>query len=230
LLIPSIEIRKGDADPAALVSRLVASGIRRIQLIDHGGSADALVRAIGAADGAEVQVAGGVDSEEAVQRLLDAGAQYVVLDTRAATHGHTLQDLCLEFPNHILVSLEAASGRPAADHWSKFAQHSALEVAQQFEREGVAAVIHHDRGDGDGPSVAATVALARGVQVPVIAAGGVHKPSQVAALAAAHADGLAGALLDPACLADGFDLDALLRAAKQSTSDPCSTGATRRLP
>jgi phosphoribosylformimino-5-aminoimidazole carboxamide ribotide isomerase len=215
LLIPSIEIRKGDGDPAALVARLVASGIRRIQLVDHGGNGHAIARAIGAADGAEVQVAGGVDSEDAVQRLLDAGAQFVVIDTKAATHGHMLQDLCLEFPNHVLVALEARSGRPAADHWSKFAQHSALEVAQQFAREGVAAVIHHDRGDGDGPSVEATVELARGVRVPVIAAGGVRTAGEVAALAAAHADGLAGALLDPACLAEGFDLAALLRAAKQ---------------
>lgn len=222
LLIPSIEIRAGHAADAD-VARLVAAGIRRIQLVDldaaagKPGNGGAIARAIAAADGAEVQVVGGVASEEAVQRHLDAGAQFVVLDIKAATHGHTLQDLCLEFPNHILVSLEAASGRPAADHWSKFAQHSALEVAQQFAREGVAAVIHHDGGDGRhaGPSIATTVALARGVPVPVIAAGGVQRPAEVAELAAAHADGLAGALLDPACLAPGFDLGALLRAAKQ---------------
>lgn len=213
LLIPSIEIRAGHAVDAD-VARLVAAGIRRFQFIDQGGS---IARAIAAADGAEVQVAGGVASEETVQRHLDAGAQFVVLDTRAATHGHTLQDLCLEFPNHVLVALEANAGRPAADHWSKFAQHSALEVAQQFAREGVAAVIHHDGGDGrqPGPSIDTTVALARGVPVPVIAAGGVQRPAEVAALAAAHADGLAGALLAPACLAAGFDLAALLRAAKQ---------------
>jgi phosphoribosylformimino-5-aminoimidazole carboxamide ribotide isomerase len=213
LLIPSIEIRAGSAVEAD-VARLVAVGIRRFQFIDQGG---AIAQAIAAADGAEVQVAGGVASEEAVQRHLDAGAQFVVLDTKAATHGHTLQDLCLEFPTHVLVALEARAGKPAADHWSKFAQQSALEVAQQFAREGVAAVIHHDLGDGakPGPSIEATVALARGVSVPVIAAGGVKRAAEVAALAEAHDDGLAGALLDPACLVAGFDLAALLRAAKR---------------
>lgn len=221
LLIPSIEVRAGrtaesGGDPVALVLRLVGAGIQRIQLVDRGANGDALARAIAAAAGAEVQVAGGVDGEEAVQRHLDAGAQFVVIDTKAATHGHTLQDLCLEFPTHVLVALESRGGKPAADHWSKFAQHSALEVAQQFAREGVAAVIHHDLDGGQpGASVAATIALARGVQVPVIAAGGVKRAAEVAALAEAHADGLAGALLAPECLAEGFDLAALLRAAKQ---------------
>jgi phosphoribosylformimino-5-aminoimidazole carboxamide ribotide isomerase len=110
----------------------------------------------------------------------------------------------------VLVALEARAGRLAAEHWSKHTQHTLLEVAQQLEREGVAAVVHAEH-DGDG--LAASAALARGLQVPVFDASGVRDARQVKALGAAQDDGLAGALLAPECLAPGFDLAKLLRAA-----------------
>jgi len=223
LLIPSLELRGGRVvdnpeDPIALATRLVAAGVLRLQVVDLDGAQaghpvqQALIaRLVAACPGVPLQVAGGVRSEDGAQQHLDAGAQFVVLDTRAATQPHLVQDLCLEFPTHVLVALEAHAGKLAAEHWSKHAQHSLLEVAQQLEREGVAAVVHAERDGGAG---AASAALARGLQVPVFDGSGLRLARQVTALKAAQDDGVAGALLAPACLAAGFDLAALLRAAR----------------
>jgi phosphoribosylformimino-5-aminoimidazole carboxamide ribotide isomerase len=231
LLIPSIEVKDGKCtagaetglDPATLAARLIESGARRIQLVDLDAaagrvtSAKAIAAAIAACDGVPVQLAGGVRDEDSVQRGLDAGAQFVVLDPKAAFVPHMVQDLCLEFPTHVLLALDARDGRLAVEgNWSKLHNHTALEVAQQFEREGIAGVIHVDRGaDGKrgGPSVAATAAIARGLQVPVIAAGGLAAEDEIAALAPFADDGLQGALLAPALLGRAAELRALFAAA-----------------
>jgi len=231
LLIPSIEVKDGRCtvgahaghDPAALAARLVAIGARRIQIVDLDAaagrtlSARAVDAAIVACDGVPVQLCGGIRDEDSVSRALDAGAQFVVLDPKASLVPHMVQDLCLEFPTHVLLALDARAGRLAVEgNWSKLHHHTALEVAQQFEREGIAGVIHVDRGgDGKrgGPSVEATVAIARGLQVPVIAAGGLCDEDEIAALIPFADDGLQGALL-AARLLDRIDaLEALFAAA-----------------
>jgi phosphoribosylformimino-5-aminoimidazole carboxamide ribotide isomerase len=231
LLIPSIEVKDGKCtagaasglDPAAHAKRLAEAGAQRIQFVDldaaagRGASAQAIAAAIAACDGVPVQLVGGIRDEDSVSRALEAGAELVVLDPKASLVPHMVQDLCLEFPNHVLLSLDARAGRLAVEgNWSKLHNHTALEVAQQFEREGIAGVIHVDRGaDGKrgGPSVEATVALARGLQVPVIAAGGIATEDEIAALIPFAADGVLGALLAPHLLDRPAELKALFAAA-----------------
>ena len=231
LLIPSIEVKDGKCtagaqtglDPAALAARLIGAGARRIQLIDLDAAAGrtASLRAIDAAivacDGVPVQLVGGIRDEDSVSRALDAGAEFVVLDPKASLIPHMVQDLCLEFPTHVLLALDARDGKLAVEgNWSKLHNHTALEVAQQFEREGIAGVIHVDRGgDGKrvGPSVEATVAIARGLQVPVIAAGGLADEDEIAALVPFADDGVVGALLAPRLLDRIDELKALFATA-----------------
>lgn len=231
LLIPVIELKDGKCtvgaatglDPVTLVARLITAGAQRIQLIDldaaagRSASAQAVVATIAACDGVPVQLSGGIRDEDSVQRGLDAGAQFVVLDPKASLVPHMVQDLCLEFPTHVLLALDARDGRLAVEgNWSKLHHHTALEVAQQFEREGIAGVIHVDRGgDGKhgGPSVAATVAIAKGLQVPVIAAGGLATEEEIAALIPFAEDGVQGALLAPRLLDRIDELRTLFAAA-----------------
>jgi phosphoribosylformimino-5-aminoimidazole carboxamide ribotide isomerase len=44
--------------------------------------------------------------------------QYVIIGTKAVNAPHFLHDLCLEFPRHIIVSLDAKDGRVALNGWA----------------------------------------------------------------------------------------------------------------
>lgn len=215
LLIPSMTLKDGrcpepgvghaDGDPAAVARRLVASGATRLHLIDLDGATpgrapnlDAVRQVVDAIGDVPVQVAGGIRSEETAAAYLEAGAQFVVVGTRALKTPHLVEDLCLEFPGHVLVGLEVRDGKLAVEGWSKLAQHSVLEAAQHFEREGVAGLVITDLArDGQlgGADVAGAAALARALSVPVLVAGGVASQADLAALQAAEADGIAGAIV-----------------------------------
>ncbi len=220
LLIPAIDIKNGkcvrlrqgnmsdetvyDAEPVAVARRWVDAGAKRLHIIDLDGAssgkpvnADIIHDIARAHPDIDMQVGGGIRDEKAIQTYLDAGVDYVIIGTRAVSAPHFVADICLEFPGHIIVGLDARDGKLATDGWSKLSQHDAVHMAQRFEQEGVAAIIFTDIGrDGmmSRVNIEATVAMGRAITLPVIAAGGIKDMEDIKALCARADEGIAGAI------------------------------------
>ncbi|MDE2089296.1 MAG: 1-(5-phosphoribosyl)-5-[(5-phosphoribosylamino)methylideneamino]imidazole-4-carboxamide isomerase [Gammaproteobacteria bacterium] len=232
MLIPAIDLKDGKCvrlrqgrmedetifsdDPLATAGRWVEAGARRLHIIDLNGAragrpvnAQVIQRIAQAFPEVPVQVGGGIRDEDTVQAYLDAGVSYVIIGTKAVSAPHFVSDLCLEFPGHILVGLDAKGGRVAIDGWSKLSHHEVRDIAQRFEKDGVEAIIYTDIGrDGmmSGVNVEATAALARGISIPVIASGGVSSLDDVRALCAIAGDGIMGAIIGRALYEGTLDL------------------------
>jgi phosphoribosylformimino-5-aminoimidazole carboxamide ribotide isomerase len=232
LLIPAIDLKDGRCvrlrqgrmedetvfsnDPLEVAQRWVDAGARRLHMVDLNGAfegkpvnASAIRRIAGAFPDLPIQVGGGIRDEDTVQAYLDAGVSYVIIGTKAVSAPHFVNDLCLEFPGHIIVGLDARDGKVAIDGWSKLSNHNVVEVAQHVERDGVAAIVYTDIGrDGmmTGVNVAATAALARAITVPVIASGGVSSLDDIRALCEVADDGIMGAIIGRALYEGTIDL------------------------
>lgn len=205
-LYPAIDIKNGDCvrllygdmesvtrynpDPGDQARRFVASGCSWIHVVDldgavggHGVNRDA-VKAIIAA-GAKVQLGGGIRDMAAVEAWLDAGINRVILGTAALKDPQLVRDAAAAFPGQVAVGADARDGMIAAEGWVETSEVSTLELVQQFEDCGVAAVIFTDIGrDGalKGVNLEATSALARAVSLPIIASGGVASLDDIRAL------------------------------------------------
>ncbi|MGH8283023.1 MAG: HisA/HisF-related TIM barrel protein [Gammaproteobacteria bacterium] len=223
LLIPAIQIKSGKCpvvagksardktqpdDPVALAKHWVAAGARRLHITDldsvvsgKANNAGVVRDIVSACLDVPVQVSGGLRSDATVENYFSAGAEYVILDTKSASAPHFINDLCLEYPGHILAALETISGKVVAEGWSKLAQHSVLEVAKHFQREGVAAILHSDRNGGKtGFNISTALSLAQAMTVPILVAG-LASMDDIRELCRSGA-GLGGAVLD-AGLASG---------------------------
>jgi phosphoribosylformimino-5-aminoimidazole carboxamide ribotide isomerase len=246
LVIPAIDLKDGRCvrlrqgrmedetvfgdDPVQVAQRWVDAGARRLHMVDLNGAFEGRpvnARAIRAV--AEqfpelpIQVGGGIRDEETVQAYLDAGVQYVIIGTRAVSTPHFINDLCLEFPGHIIVGLDAKNGKIAIDGWSKLSNHSAIEMAQRFEQDGVEAIVFTDIGrDGmmNGVNVESTVELARAIHIPVIASGGVTSIEDIRTLCGVADEGIIGAITGRALYEGTLDL----AAAQQLADQLCATG------
>lgn len=220
LLIPAIDLkdgkcvrlRQGDMeqstvfsdDPVAVATRWVEAGARRLHLVDLDGAFAgkpmnaSVVKAIASAyPDIPIQVGGGIRDDETVQAYLDAGVQYVIIGTKAVTVPHFINDLCLEFPGHVIVGLDAKDGKVAVDGWSKLSRHDVIDMAKHFEQDGVEAIVYTDISrDGmmSGVNVEATVKLAQSINIPVIASGGITTIEDVRALCEAAEEGIFGAI------------------------------------
>ena len=179
-------------DPVEVAGKWVESGARRLHIVDLDGAtvgrpenADVVHDIAEAYPDIPIQVGGGIRDEDTIQTYLDAGVSYVIIGTKAVTTPHFVSDICLEFPGHIIVGLDAKKGKLATDGWSKLSHHDATDMAKRFEDEGVAAIIFTDIGrDGmlSSVNIDATVELAREITIPVIASGGLTNLEDIRAL------------------------------------------------
>jgi len=220
LVIPAIDLkggkcvrlRQGDmndatiysTDPIAMAQAWVDAGARRLHLVDLDGAiegrpvnAGVIHRIAEAFPNVPIQVGGGIRDEDTIQAYLDAGVQYVIIGTKAINAPHFVEDVCLEFPGHIIVGLDAKNGKVAIDGWSKLSHHDVIDVAQRLAEHGVEAIIYTDISrDGmmSGVNIEATVNLARSIKVPVIASGGITNLDDIRALCAVEGEGIMGAI------------------------------------
>lgn len=237
LLIPAIDLKGGQCvrlrqgrmdeatvysdDPAAFAKRWEDEGAQRLHVVDLDGAIKGqpmnlkAVEKIVAAVKIPVQVGGGIRDEETVQHLLDVGVAYVIVGTKAITAPHFLHDLCLEYPRHILVSIDAKDGRVALNGWAKVTGHDAVEAAIHCERDGAEAIIYTDIAkDGmmSGFNAEATGHLARSVKTPVFASGGVSSMMDLKKLKELEADGVAGCIVGRALYEGNLKLKDALKA------------------
>lgn len=232
LLIPAIDLKNGQCvrlrqgrmddvtvfsdDPVSMARRWVDEGAQRIHVVDLDGAMKGapvnlrVIEQIAAAVGdVPVQAGGGVRDEDTVQTYIDAGIDFVVIGTKAVNTPHFLRDLCLEFPRHIIVGIDARDGRVAVDGWSKLSSQDALEMAVHCERDGVEAIVYTDISrDGmmRGFNAEATAELARSVATPVIASGGVSSLDDLRRLREIEEDGVVGCIIGRALYEGGLSL------------------------
>ncbi|MEN8800678.1 MAG: 1-(5-phosphoribosyl)-5-[(5-phosphoribosylamino)methylideneamino]imidazole-4-carboxamide isomerase [Thiogranum sp.] len=232
LLIPAIDLKDGKCvrlrqgrmeeetvfadDPLDMAQRWVDAGARRLHLVDLNGAfagqpvnTQVIRRIADAFPDVPIQLGGGIRDEDTVQLYLDAGVQYVIIGTKAVSAPHFINDLCLEFPGHIIVGLDARDGKVAIDGWSKLSNHDVIDMAQHFERDGVEAIVYTDISrDGmmRGVNVEATVKMASEISTPVIASGGISTMDDIKALRAVEEEGIMGAIIGRALYEGSIDL------------------------
>ncbi len=243
LVIPAIDLKDGQCvrlkqgrmeddtvfsnDPVAVAGRWVNAGARRLHIVDLNGAfagkpvnAEVIARIITTYPDLPVQVGGGIRDTDTIQDYLSIGVKYVIIGTKAVTNPHFIADACLEFPEHIIVGLDARDGKVATDGWSKLSHHTAIDVARRFEQDGVATIIYTDISrDGmmQGLNIEATVNLARAITIPVIAAGGVTTISDIQTLCDSAEEGIIGAITGRAIYEGTLDF-----AAAQKLADDCA--------
>lgn len=244
LLIPAIDLKDGKCvrlrqgkmddntvysdEPMTVAKRWVDAGARRLHIVDLDGAVKGkpmnhhVIHEISEAfPDVPIQVGGGIRDEDSIQAYLDAGVSYVILGTKAVTAPHFVSDVCVEFPGHIIVGLDVRDGKVAIEGWSKLSRHDAIDLAQHFEEDGVAAIVFtdiHRDGMMQGLNVDATVAFAQQLAIPVIASGGVTNLDDIKKLCEVEDEGVTGVITGRAIYEGTLDL-----AEAQRTADELST-------
>jgi len=207
ILYPAIDLKDGQAvrllrgdmekstvfndDPAAQAMEFVAAGCEWLHLVDLNGAFAgapvnaAAVEAILERTRVPAQLGGGIRDMATIEAWLDKGVQRVILGTVAVESPDLVRDAAKAFPGHVAVGIDARNGRVATKGWAEETDVMVTDLARSFEDAGVAAIIYTDisrDGAMQGPNVQATADLARAVEIPVIASGGVSSLDDLIAL------------------------------------------------
>lgn len=214
-------------DPAAQAMLFAEAGAGHLHVVDLDGSFAgraenrAAVEAILSAFPGHVQLGGGIRTREAVEGWFDLGVARIVMGTAALKDPDFVRDMAGEFPGGIVVAVDAKDGLVATEGWADVSDVPVHDLARRFEDAGVAALLFTDIGrDGmlKGANIDATVDLARRVDIPVIASGGVKGLDDIHILSLHAKDGIEGVITGRALFEGRLDLAAALAVAARGAA------------
>ncbi|AWF83122.1 1-(5-phosphoribosyl)-5-((5-phosphoribosylamino)methylideneamino)imidazole-4-carboxamide isomerase [Microbulbifer sp. A4B17] len=230
IVIPAIDLKDGQCvrlrqgemddatifsdDPLATAQHWVNEGAKRLHLVDLNGAfagnpvnGEAVTAIAKQFPDLPVQIGGGIRDLHTVERYLDAGVQWGIIGTAAVKNPKLVEEACREFEGHIIVGLDAKDGLVATEGWAEVSELKATELAKRFADCGVSSIVYTDIArDGmmQGVNIEATLEMARAVQVPIIASGGVSSIEDIEQLL--NAGEIYGAITGRAIYEDKLNL------------------------
>lgn len=227
ILFPAIDLYEGRAvrlyqgdyremtvysdEPVSVAADFAAAGAQWAHLVDLEGARAgatpnfATVAAI-ARGGLNVEVGGGIRTEETVRRYLDAGVRRVILGTAALNDRAFLERMVRDYGAAIAVGVDCRDGFVATHGWTETSAVACTDFCAALERLGVQTVICTDISrDGAlrGANRALYAALTRDFSMNFIASGGVSSLEDIRAL---RDLGLHGAILGKAYYTGAVEL------------------------
>ena len=203
-IIPAVDIKDGrcvrlyqgdyrqetvfSEDPVAVALNWQAQGASRLHLVDLDGAAGgeprniAVIEAIVKRVNLPVQLGGGIRDEATVSKLLTIGIERVILGTVAVEKPEMVEKLCQKYGEAIVVGIDARDGRVATHGWQKGTEVTALELGRMMADFGARRLIYTDiKRDGTltEPGFEAIAEMVKGVNLPIIAAGGISALSHL---------------------------------------------------
>lgn len=211
--------------PEEVAVRWVEQGAERLHVVDLDGATqgrplnkDVIARIMNNAP-VPIQLGGGIRSIEALEAYLDLGITYAILGTVAYRSPDFVAEACRRFPDRVMVGIDARDDRVSVEGWKEEVNLSPLEMARRFENLGVSAIVYTDilrDGMRTGPNVEGTRTLARSIDIPVIASGGISELSDVLELLTLFEDGVIGMITGKALYEGTLNLQEAIKAVGQN--------------
>jgi phosphoribosylformimino-5-aminoimidazole carboxamide ribotide isomerase len=209
-------------EPPNQARRFAEFGFDWLHVVDLDGAFagrsinGSVVRAIRDAVPSKIQLGGGIRDRAAIDFWLRLGIDRVILSTAALREPDLVRRAAADYPGRIVVGIDSRDGRAAVEGWAQSSTIRAVDLARRFIGTGVAAIAYTDIArDGalSGINLSSVVNFAKQAGLPVVAAGGISGPADIAALAARQADGIAGAIVGRAFYEGRLDPREALRLA-----------------
>jgi phosphoribosylformimino-5-aminoimidazole carboxamide ribotide isomerase len=216
-VLPSIDLRGGQVvrlkqgdyarqlnyavDPVETARGFERAGAKWLHIVDLDGAKEGrpvqteLISKIISATSLQVEAGGGIRATEDIEKLLRAGAQRVVVGTKALEDWHWFERVVNTpaFEKRLVLALDAKDGIVATKGWTESSNKRAVDIAAWVSEWPIAGILYTDVAkDGmlQGPNVEQTSLLARATKVPVIASGGVGNLEHIRAVKASPAWGV----------------------------------------
>lgn len=228
-----VRLFKGDYDqetvygdsPFAMAQKFAEAGAKNIHLVDLDGAKDgarvhsADVLRIAKELPLQVQIGGGIRSEEDVAYYLNNGVTRVIIGSLAIREPELVVALIEKYgAERIVIGIDAKDGMVATHGWLETSNQSAIEVGAYFAKAGAKHFIFTDiatDGTLEGPNIEANIALANATQADIIVSGGISSMADIAAVKEASANStVGGVIIGKALYAERFTLQQALQEAQ----------------
>jgi phosphoribosylformimino-5-aminoimidazole carboxamide ribotide isomerase len=239
IIYPAIDLKEGQCvrlvqgraeaktvysqNPARVARGFEEQGAVFLHVVDLDGAFEGrpanleAIRAIAGAISIPFQVGGGLRTRENVLELLQAGANRVIIGTRAVKSPEFMADLMAEFgPERIVLGVDARNGMVATEGWVETSSLKAAELGRRMKKLGIINAVYTDVSrDGllQGPNLDSIREMALETGLKIIASGGVSSMENIRQLKGMEELGVSGAIIGKALYEGKIILSEALREA-----------------
>ncbi|OHR68302.1 1-(5-phosphoribosyl)-5-[(5-phosphoribosylamino)methylideneamino]imidazole-4-carboxamide isomerase [Bacillus sp. HMSC76G11] len=156
-----------------------------------------------------VQIGGGIRTEEDVEYYLSNGVSRVILGSSAISNPDFVKKMLAKYGSKIAIGIDAKDGYVSTEGWIETSTVKAADLGVELAAAGAEVFIFTDIAtDGmlSGPNIEAVCEMAKATGKDVIASGGVSSLTDLVELAAFQKEGVAGAIVGKALYTNQFDL------------------------
>jgi len=226
LIIPAIDLRGGrcvrlwqgeedketvySEDPLAIAKTWVEKGAQRLHIVDLDGAFKGkpvhleIVEKIAREVDVPIEFGGGIRKKAILDDIFARGVDYAIIGTRALSFDF-VRDVCLEFEDKIIISIDTRHDKILAEGWKKESSLNAEELMKGLVGLGVKTIIFTDTtrdGTLGGVNIKLIQEFLEIANVKVIIAGGVASLTDIRKLTELGGRGPAGVIIGKA-LYDG---------------------------
>ncbi len=203
-------------EPWEVAKRFEEMGARWLHLVDLNGAFVGepknlkQIEKIRANTNLKIELGGGIRDEETIKKYLDMGIDRLILGSIALKNPNFVKEMAKKYP--IAVGIDAIDGYVAVEGWAQTSTIKATQLAKEFAKSGVEAIICTDVGkDGtlEGVNVDFTLSIARASGVDTIASGGVRDIEDIKKLL--ETKEIAGVIVGKAFYEGTLDLEEAFR-------------------
>ncbi len=226
IAIPAVDLRDGRCvqlvggdygqeqirldDPLAVARDWIRTGFNRLHIVDLDaatgqGRNDDTIRELLRDCPVPVQVGGGVRDESRIERLLDEGAEWVVVGTRAVNDEDWREEMAARFPGRLIVAADVRERRVVTHGWAETSRLNVVDFVESLQAlplAGLLVTAVHLEGRMQGTDLPLMEDVAAVSAWPVFASGGVTSLEDMRAL---EHRGLGGAVLGMALYTGALD-------------------------
>lgn len=178
-------------DPIKQLERFIKDGAEMIHIVDLDGARDQtkrqyqLIEQLCQKATVPIQIGGGIRSIETLNQLMALGASRLVIGTAALENFDFLQQAIEQYPEAIVVGIDAKNEKVATHGWETVSEMNYIEFAQQIEALGVKTIVFTDiskDGTMSGPNIDQLRALNEAVSCNIVASGGISQYDDIKAV------------------------------------------------
>jgi phosphoribosylformimino-5-aminoimidazole carboxamide ribotide isomerase len=164
------------------------AGFKHLHIVDLDGALEGslvnleIVKEIVKKFNFKVEIGGGIRSEDSVAKLLDIGADKVILGTAAIKNKFFLESCCKKFSGNIALSLDTRTNNIATSGWKDQTNINIFDFLDEVKDYGISRLIYTDidkDGTNLGPNFETSYKIAERFNIPVIISGGISSMDDV---------------------------------------------------
>ena len=204
-------------NPAQILAYFEEAGAKHLHLVDLDGARDgqmtnfAVIRRLVEDSHLQIEVGGGIRTQERIEAYLELGVSRVILGTAAAEDFSFLKKMAAAYQSRLVVGVDAKDGLVALHGWKNVTEISALEFCHRLESIGISAIIYTDiskDGGLSGTNLPLYQQLVQQLSIPIVASGGITYLDEIQKL---KDMGVSGAIVGKALYEGKLDLKEVLK-------------------